>query len=112
MSDIICSECTWTNGNLINLGEPNFPRMICQGCAKRAIDRRDKLEDEVTILKKDREGWKKEAYSADEALVELKQKLKDAVDCLNTVYDMADYEADMWEDILTPINAYRKKYHE
>ena len=33
-----CSICNWTNVSLINLGEPNKPRMVCQGCCKRALE--------------------------------------------------------------------------
>ena len=34
----ICSECGWTNVNLLNLGEPGSPRMVCHGCLKRALE--------------------------------------------------------------------------
>lgn len=36
-----CSICNWTNVSLINLGEPNKPRMVCQGCCKRAVEAMD-----------------------------------------------------------------------
>ena len=36
-----CSLCNWTNVSLINLGEPNKPRMVCQGCCKRAVEAMD-----------------------------------------------------------------------
>lgn len=38
-----CSICNWTNVSLINLGEPNKPRMVCQGCCKRAVDTMDEI---------------------------------------------------------------------
>ena len=38
-----CSICNWTNVSLINLGEPNKPRMVCQGCCKRAVETMDEI---------------------------------------------------------------------
>jgi len=40
-SSEFCSECGWTNVGLINLGEPEKPRMVCMGCCKRAIEKLD-----------------------------------------------------------------------
>lgn len=37
----ICSECHWTNGSLINLGESGKPRWVCPGCCKLAIEKLD-----------------------------------------------------------------------
>ena len=34
----VCSECGWTNVSLMNMGEPGRPRMVCQGCLKRALE--------------------------------------------------------------------------
>jgi hypothetical protein len=33
-----CSECGWTNVNLLNLGEPGKSRMVCHGCCKRMLE--------------------------------------------------------------------------
>lgn len=38
---LCCSECGWTNVGLVNLGEPEQPRMVCMGCCKRAIEALD-----------------------------------------------------------------------
>lgn len=32
-----CPSCGWTNGWLMNYGEPGKPRWLCHGCAARAI---------------------------------------------------------------------------
>ncbi|MCX6780345.1 MAG: hypothetical protein NT034_04185 [Candidatus Magasanikbacteria bacterium] len=37
--DVTCSECNWTNVGLWNLGESGKPRWVCQGCAKRSVDK-------------------------------------------------------------------------
>jgi len=52
----VCSECGWTNVNLLNLGEPGKPRMVCHGCCKRALESVDtcraalKPNDKAQIL--------------------------------------------------------------
>ena len=51
--DIKCNECNWTNVGLINIGEPNSPRMICLGCVKRAIEMRDRLVKIIDGMKCD-----------------------------------------------------------
>ena len=32
-----CSNCNWTNISLLNLGNFGKSKMVCHGCAKRAI---------------------------------------------------------------------------
>ena len=44
MDAVTCSECHWTNTNLLNLGEPDKPRWVCHGCCKRGFDKLAELE--------------------------------------------------------------------
>ena len=48
----VCGECNWCNGELWNLGEFGKPRWVCQGCAKRAIEKKDRLMEDLADLVK------------------------------------------------------------
>jgi len=39
-----CSICGWTNNNLLNLGRNNTPKMVCQGCCRRAVEELDSIK--------------------------------------------------------------------
>jgi hypothetical protein len=41
----VCSECGRTNVNLLNLGAPSKPRMVCHGCCKRTLEAVDACRD-------------------------------------------------------------------
>jgi hypothetical protein len=45
--NVICSICNWCNTNLLNIGEPGKPRMVCQGCCKRAFEKLDKIKEVI-----------------------------------------------------------------
>jgi hypothetical protein len=37
---LVCRVCSWTNVNLLNLGTPGDPHLVCHGCISRAYDER------------------------------------------------------------------------